>query len=275
VISNGKWIAMLLVAPAFACDAEPRAWRIVLASTNASGLPSGPFRTFVSGQSTRLYAGEGVGGCWSQFPHMAIDSGNIAYDIETPTEANPWGSRIVLRRLADGTPIRSITTRDPVFSLTVSGTNLVWTEAPRGRAQLTWSIWTSTAAHPEKSLVIEGTAATGGASLPSPVLSNGSVVYGGGRIVAISPGSHTARTISPEGWPCDLLAARRNVVLMTCGGQPSRTVIWKADTGPVVIDGLGEVGTAFLSDDWLLVRGNAEPDVDEIRAIPAASLYGK
>jgi hypothetical protein len=62
---------------------------------------------------------------------------------------------------------------------------------------------------------------------------------------------------------------------MTCGGQPSRTVIWKADTGPVVIDGLGEVGTAFLSDDWLLVRGNAEPDVDEIRAIPAASLYGK
>jgi len=83
-------------------------------------------------------------------PATALDAGLVAYTVESPTDAWPYGWKIDVRRLSDGSVEREIQTRYSVWDLTIQNGNVLYSEvAPEESGDNAAGLMLSTTAHPE------------------------------------------------------------------------------------------------------------------------------
>jgi hypothetical protein len=101
---------------------HPLNWRVV-----GLVVTSGARSVIASGTNTRTaYQGE----CADvNPPALAADADRVAYTLEATAQGAPFGNRIVVRSLANGSVIRSVTTTGFVAWLGLSGPALVYREA--------------------------------------------------------------------------------------------------------------------------------------------------
>jgi hypothetical protein len=243
------------------CSTElthPQQWRIITAPVDARGYPSEPLRTFLSGTASRVTK---LGDGWcpeTMLPQVAVDEGLVAVSEEAPTSANPWASRVSLRRLADGAAVRTVSAPQPVLFLTVSGGAVAWLEATDVAYGSAWHAFASTAARPapfELALPGAGSPLDKGPSfeldgdrivytLPAPDFSTSSVwsmpVAGG-----------TATRISPSGASCRGGAGTAELTVMFCqlANEESYAVLWSPGRGTRLIDAPGY--WAFVRGGWM------------------------
>ncbi|MGC8633366.1 MAG: hypothetical protein ACP5VP_01635 [Candidatus Limnocylindrales bacterium] len=143
-------------------EEQPVAWRLLVAPLDqATGRPTGAFRVLDQGTNTHGFTlpgqGEGCGG--PRTPRVSLDGDEIAYTVEKTGAATTFATRIEVRALPAGSPVRSLERPQEVLFVALSGGTLAFTESqdastvPNPR----WSVGLSTAAHPVPTVVVSRT----------------------------------------------------------------------------------------------------------------------
>jgi hypothetical protein len=76
---------------------------------------------------TPPYAGQYCSGPIA--PLIDVAAGHVAYSIERPTAGQPAGSRILVRSLASGAVVRTVTRPRQVYALALSNSAIAWAES--------------------------------------------------------------------------------------------------------------------------------------------------
>jgi hypothetical protein len=220
----------------------PVSWRILVAPLDKNGKP-GSFSQYAVGrnalnlQTPNFEFGEGAG-CEAVWPpSVALSSGLIAYNVERPTAGHPFGSEILVRSLADGSTIRDLSTPEYVYSLELSGTNLIWIEFP-GVMTSVLPLRISTAAHPDaQDLLVYKTPGDSGDvewNVP-PYIVVGNVLAwqasSAGKVWERDLSTGKIHQISPNGLLCQLEDFDGTDMVMGCSSDPSLTA-WDASFRP-------------------------------------------
>jgi len=266
--------------------ALPRAWRILVAPLDPSGKP-GPLVPFATGESPIAFDGPmGGEGCRAtSAPSASVSNGLIAYAVDDATAERPYGSRILVRSLADGSVMRDLATPTRVLSLELAGSSVAWLEAD-GNWPKALPLRITTSAHPGAQDV-EVFATPGdqmGWSVPRFSLSDTALAwerFGTGQVWMRDLVAGTDRRVSPEDSACLLGGMDAGVVAMNCGDDTSGLdanvafapwlVLWSADVGPRLVVGLPPLQAEELSDGWVVVRPN---DGKSVQGFAVGSLTG-
>lgn len=263
---------------------HPRAWRILVAPVDANGKP-GSFAQFATGESAIVFGGPmgGEGCSATAAPSVSISNGLIAYGIDDAGPQRPYGSRILVRSLTDGTTTRDLATATHVLSLELSGTTVAWLEAD-GNWPTNLPLRVSTTTHPAaQDVEIFSTPGDQMAwSLPRFSLEGGSLAwerYGTGQVWRRDLARGAEQQVSPAGSACMLGGVEPGNVAMNCGSDTSRLeqnstdapwlVVWSVETGPRLVLGLSPLQTEELSNGWIVVMPDNQ---DSLRTFPITSL---
>ena len=266
---------------------QPRAWRILVAPLDATGRP-GSLAAFAAGDSTIVFGGPmGGEGCRAtSIPSVSISHGLIAYSLDDASPQRPYGSRIVVRSLADGTTLRDLPTPTHVLSLDLSGTTIAWLEAA-GDDPTSLPLRLSTAAQPVAQDVAVFSTPGGQMwwSLPRFSLADDALAwerFGTGQVWMRDLVAGTEQQVSPPGSVCMLGGIESGAVAMNCGSDASgldknvadapSLVVWSADTGARLVVGLPPVQTEQLSNGWIVVMPT---DRGSVQAFPLGSLTNR
>jgi hypothetical protein len=285
----------------------PMSWRILVAPLDANGKPSA-LSVFATGRSTldvgtpNFECGECSGGVDDWPPNVALSGGLIAYNVEQPTKDHPFGSEILLRSLTDGSTVRDLATPEYVYSLELSGTNLVWIEYP-GITTYTLPLRISTATHPQaQDLLVYQTPGDSGDvewNVPPYFLEGTLLTWQAstaGKIWQRDLGTSKLRQISPDGLVCQLDAFDGSNIVMGCAspeaqpGDPPVTawdsgflpdwfVFWSPVAGYRVLTGTpdssGSWSAAFANGSlWLYFTPDQNPYETDVWTAPLGTLAG-
>ncbi len=271
-------------SPCPAVVQQPRAWRILVARLDANGRP-GSFAAFAAGKNTIVFGGPmGGEGCQAtSIPSVSVSDGLIAYSLDDSTPQRPYGSRILIRALTDGTTLRDLATPTHVLSLELSGTTIAWLEAD-GDNPTSLPLRLSTAAQPAAQ-DMEVLSTPGGQmswSLPSFSLAGNSLAwerYGTGQVWMRDLIGGDEQQVSPSGLVCMLGGIAPRTVAMNCGDDASglqqnladapSLVVWSVGVGLRLVVGIPPVLTEKLSNGWIAV---VPKDRGSVQAFPLDSL---
>jgi hypothetical protein len=264
-----KWVVIALEAqqdpgPTGICyhtDVPPIDWRILVAPIDSGGRP-GAFSLFASGHSGQIVEtpnfefGEGAGckAVWG--PSIAVSGDIVAYNVESPGADQEFGTRILMRSLADESTVREVATTQYVHSLRLAGSSLFWMEYP-GVMTSSLPLKASTEAHPTpQTLLTYKTPENGDTqwSVPAYFAANGSLVWQAstaGKVWSRNIATGKLRQLSPEGSICQLLDFDGTHVLEACSVDTSQTawdvrfapdwlVFWSPATSYRLITGVPE-----------------------------------
>jgi hypothetical protein len=297
VVADGRELAMVVwhsIGPPGEARAPcpdvvqlPRAWRILTALLDAGGMP-GSFTQFATGESTIVFGGP-MGGeeCnATAAPRVSISNGLIAYGIDDAGPQRPYGSRILVRSLTDGTTLRDLATATHVLSLEMWGTTVAWLEAD-GNWPTNLPLRVSTPPHPAaQDVEVFSTPGDQMAwALPRFSLQGGSLAwerYGTGQVWRRDLVAGAQQQVSPAGSACMLGGIEAGNVVMNCGSDTSRLeqnstdapwlIVWAVDTGPDLVLGLPPLQTEELSNGWIVVM---PVNQQSLQAFPISSLMGQ
>jgi len=121
------------------------AWKIMHYS-----LSTGMTDVVASGRNTAL------DGDTADAPAVDVDQGVIAYSVGSPSPAHPLASTIVIKRLADGATVRSVSATSTLFNIALSGTNVLFSQGssdPKTAEVTETDVYLSTDANPEPTLI--------------------------------------------------------------------------------------------------------------------------
>lgn len=254
--------------PCWSNVAQPISWRILVAALDASGSP-GQLTEFAHGENAVAFAGPmGGEGCTATTPPLvSVSDGQMAYLVEDSGQSHPYGSRILVRSLSDGSTLRDVVTPTHVLSMALSATNVAWLEAD-GNSPTTLQLRVSTAANPTARNVEVFT--TPGAqmawSLPTFGLQGNALAwerYGAGEVWLRDLAADTDRRVSPSGSVCLLGGIDAATIAMNCGGDSGHLqqnvsdapwlVVWSAAIGPRLVVGLPPLQSEAISNGWIVI----------------------
>jgi hypothetical protein len=219
-------------------------------------------------------------------PRVSISNGLIAYGIDDAGPQRPYGSRILVRSLTDGTTLRDLATATHVLSLEMWGTTVAWLEAD-GNWPTNLPLRVSTPPHPAaQDVEVFSTPGDQMAwALPRFSLQGGSLAwerYGTGQVWRRDLVAGAQQQVSPAGSACMLGGIEAGNVVMNCGSDTSRLeqnstdapwlIVWAVDTGPDLVLGLPPLQTEELSNGWIVVM---PVNQQSLQAFPISSLMGQ
>jgi hypothetical protein len=219
----------------------PVHWRILAARLDQNGKP-GAFTEFATGASNDVYVGPANGG-WEGYdcpytlpPRLSLSGDLVAYNVETPTAANPFGAQIFVRSLVDNSTLRQLTIAQAVLSLQLSGTNLIWMEWSGRMSPRSLPLRLSTAASPNPHDVLTFTPPKLWWNYPSYRLVGNLLVWEGSSTgkMWLRDVTSTADPIqvSPTGAVCLIDDFDGANVAMSCGTSPTMTT-WEMEVEAV------------------------------------------
>ena len=275
--------------PCYSDSGKPIAWRLLVTTLGADGLPTGGWLQVDAGVATRQFADPNAGvTCHDPIiPAVAVADGRVAYAVDHPTGQYPAGSRIVLRSLGGGTVQRVIDTATQVTHLALSASSVAWVESPNADASGPVTRWRVMRAPVATGLAEEVPLGVPGRvwKYPPPgVVLDGDAVLMNPEapfvwsIVVRSEGSSVV-ALNPSGAPyCAALGASSGVAVLTCSVEGSDDAIatWSAATGLRVL--AGELPAAYRSERidsgtvaWTFFKG---PNLTQpvLMGVPLAAL---
>jgi len=274
------------------CIPGGRDWQLLVTPLDpTTGLPSGDFSVFASGVMKRVFdaprSGEG-GNCWSENTVFAVDAGRIAYTVDDVTSARPMGSRIILRSLADGSTVRSVTATEMVYEVHLSGTTIAWAECQNistTNEPEQVKVRVSTAADPAPLDIASGPV-SGGRDLPAMKLVGNEISWEGLGNTSVwyqSIGVGSPLRVTPSDLACQLAGSTLGHVAAYCtlnetGGIPNRSSLLVATIGAGLrqIEGLPNDAALrpTISSGWFVDSGGqlAYQPVANSYAVPVAAL---
>jgi hypothetical protein len=238
--------------PCYSDSGQPIAWRLLVTTLGADGLPAGGWHQVDAGVATRRFADPDAGITCDDpiIPPVAVADGRVAYAVDHPTSQYPAGSRIVLRSLGTGTVLRVIDTATQVTHLALSASSVAWVESPNADAPgpvTRWRVMHAPVATGLASEVPLGVPGRDWRYVPQGVVLDGDAVLTtpgvrvlGYPIVVRSQGSSVV-ALNPSGTPyCAALGASSGVAVLTCSVEGSDDAIatWSAATGLQVLAGV-------------------------------------
>ncbi len=244
--------------------AQPMAWRLLAAPLGTDGAPTAPFRVLDSGTASRVFSPAGVEGVTcpaTVLPAVAVANEGVAYAVEAPAGGYPWATRISIRRLSDGTAVRTASTRATVEWLGLDEGIVAWTERedasvtsedgvllqviapldaavqtlplPAGDGQLAWDTFTTTG----------GGIVSSAGDQPGVALSS---------VYWLDPASGAAERISPAGAACWLGGAGDGMAIMSCDSLPGGlSLLWREDHGLALLDSVS-YGDWSIAGGWIV-----------------------
>jgi hypothetical protein len=278
------------------CVSSGGDWQLLVAPLDpATGLPSADFTVFASGVMKRMFnaprAGEG-GNCWYQNTVFAVDAGMIAYTVDDVTSARPMGSRILLRSLADGSTVRSVSATEMVYEVHLSGTTIAWAEC--GNISTTdqpeqVKVRVSTANDPTPLDVASGPVSPSGGDgreLPAIRLVGDEVSWEGLGNTSVwyqKIGAGSPLSLTPADLACQLAGSTSGHVALYCtwngtGGISNRSSLLVATIGAGLhqIEGLPTDAALrpIISSGWFVDSGGqlAYQPVANTYALPVTAL---
>jgi hypothetical protein len=275
--------------PCYSDSGKPIAWRLLVTTLGADGLPTGGWHQVDAGVATRRFADPNAGiTCHDPIiPAVAVADGRVAYVVDHPTGQYPAGSRIVLRSLGAGTVQRVIDTATQVTHLALSASSVAWVESPNADASGPVTRWRVMRAPVATGLAEEVPLGVPGRvwkyAPPTVVLDGDAVLMNPEEpfvwsIVVRSEGSSVV-ALNPSGTPdCTALGASSGVAVLTCSVEGSDDAIatWSAATGLHVL--AGELPAAYRSERitsgtvaWTFSKG---PNLTQpvLMGVPLAAL---
>lgn len=267
-------------------------WQLLVAPLDpTTGLPTGNFTVFASGVMKRVFnaprAGE-AGNCWYRDTVFAVDAGLISYTVDDVTSARPMGSRILLRSLADGSTVRSVTATEMVYEVHLSGTTIAWAECQNISTtnepeQVKFRV--STAAHPA-SLDVASGPVSGGSELPTLRLVGDEVSWEGLGNTSVwyqKIGAGSPLSLTPTDLACQLAGSTPGHVAVYCtwngtGGISNHSSLLVATIGAGLhqVEGLPNDAALrpMVSNGWFVDSGGqlAYQPVANTYALPVAAL---
>ncbi len=252
---------------------QPMAWRILAAPLGDDGVPSAPFSVLDSGTASRIFTpgGEqGVPCAMTLLPTMDVADGLVAYAVETPTTANRWATRVIMRRLLDGAIVRQDTASATVPWLGLSSGVLAWTQESDASVSSTETsgLWVALPLDaPARTVSIPAGAV--GPSAPWFLMAGGSLLYASfdasgvepPTIWRLDPDTGTAMQLSPpEGRYCSPVGASSSVVFVGCNSDngSSTTFVWRPGHDWIVLDGAaGWIGVT-IGGGWAILTDFSE-----------------
>ena len=282
----------------------PMSWRILVAPLDKNGKPSA-FSEFATGKSVlkvqtpNFVCGECSGGVAVWPPNVGLSDGLIAYNVEKATRAQPFGSEILVRSLADGSTVRDLSTLECVYRLELSSANLVWIEYP-GVTTYTLPLRISTTTHPDaQDLLVYKTPGWDLQWNVPPYLLDGNLLVwqasSAGKVWQRDIASGKIRQISPEGVVCQLGDFDGANVVMGCAspeaaaGDPPVTawdsyfipewiLFWSPVTGYVLLTGTPSFSEGYSAEiaNGSLWLDFADENMNHTAwTIPIGSLTGR
>src|SRR5664280_2902461 len=275
--------------PCYSDSGKPIAWRLLVTTIGADGLPTGGWHQVDAGVASRRFADPDAGiNCDDPIiPAVGVADGHVAYAVDHPTSQYPAGSRIVLRSLGGGTVRRVIATATQVTHLALSASSVAWVESPNADASGPVTRWRVMRAPVATGLAEEVPIRMPGhlwRFMPPGVVLDGDAVLMNPEepfvwsIVVRSEGSSVV-ALNPSGTPyCAALGASSGVAVLTCSVEGSDDAIatWSAATGLRVL--AGELPAAYRSERidsgtvaWTFFKG---PNLTQpvLMGVPLAAL---
>jgi hypothetical protein len=276
--------------PCYSDSGKPIAWRLLVTTLGADGLPAGGWRQVDAGVATRRFADPDAGiNCDDPIiPAVAVADGRAAYAVDHPTSQYPAGSRIVLRSLGAGTVQRVIDTATQVTHLALSASSVAWVESPNAQTPgpvMRWRVMHAPVATGLASEVPLGVPGRVWRYVPQGIVLDGEAVLTtpgergvGYSIVVRSEGSSVV-ALNPSGTPyCAALGASSGVAVLTCSVEGSDDAIatWSPATGLRVL--VGVLPAAYRSERidsgtvaWTFFKG---PNLTQpvLMGVPLAAL---
>ncbi len=247
--------------------AQPMAWRLLAAPLGTDGAPTASFRVLDSGTASRVFSPAGVEGVScpaTVLPAVAVANDGVAYAVEAPAGGYPWATRISIRRLSDGTTVRTASTRATVEWLGLDEGIVAWTEREdasvtsedavllRVIAPLDAAVQTLPLPAGDGQLAWDSLTTTGGGIVSSAAYQPGTP----SSVYWLDPASGAAERISPAGAACWLEGAGAGMAIIRCDQLPGGlSLLWRQDHGLAVLDAVSYeawsiAGGWIVTSDW-------------------------
>jgi hypothetical protein len=253
-------------------ESHPLAWRL-LAAPLSHGLVAGAFNVLAAGRSSLVFApalaGEYCPG--PLVPRIAVASGRVAYAIEDLASARPAGARIIVRSLASGAIVRSVTRPGQVVALALSASAIAWLESANAQTSRTagagWAVRRALLSGGASSEVNVG-AHAGWPSLPDRLALDGAsvvvavpIAFGMAWTVERIPLGGSAGRLNPPGTKvCDVVGAAGSMIAMSCDVSPARPgtiLLWRPGHGAHPLPGLSKAVLGPASIAWTSANDSA------------------
>ncbi len=247
---------------------QPVAWRILAAPVDQDGVPSGPFTVLDSGTASRVFtpgARQGDPCALVVPPSIDVADGRVAYAVEAPTAANPWATRLIVRRLADRAVVRQEVAPATIQWLGLSGDVLAWAEQADASVSSSGTVTLRSAAlldAPARTVRLPAGAAA--PSTPWFLMAGTALLYSSFDANGVEPPTiwrldlatgDTSQLAPPAGSYCSPIVGSSEIVFVRCdsGNGSGTTFVWRPGHDWVVLGETGGPIGVTIGGGWVIL----------------------